>query len=238
MRTSIRDTVGIREKLGYEALDYSRDFAPTDFGDRTHHTTQAARNSPPLPRPKSGKSPPNSATSNNLSVVPPALRKYWDNLPQPAATVLAHVGSLAAGLLARICDSLRALSHGPPEQTVHLRRILALALSIRSRSVHRYRFHAARRTPLQSAKKIHFSLGARRGIGWSYLYDAYLQGPLVTKQPPGYYGLLAEALVAGQVHLKLIPDPKLLRLADPYAGPQGVDRPHDMSFYRGKFYIY
>jgi hypothetical protein len=31
--------------------------------------------------------------------VPPALRKYWDNLPQPAATVLSHVGSLAAGLL-------------------------------------------------------------------------------------------------------------------------------------------
>jgi len=40
IETSIRDTVGIWEKLGYEALDYSRDFAPTDFGDRTHHTTQ------------------------------------------------------------------------------------------------------------------------------------------------------------------------------------------------------
>ena len=28
------------------------------------------------------------------------LRKFWDNLPPPAAAVLAHVGSLAAGLLA------------------------------------------------------------------------------------------------------------------------------------------
>jgi hypothetical protein len=75
-------------------------------------------------------------------------------------------------------------------------------------------------------------------IGWNYLYDARLQGGLTAKHPPGYYGLLAEALVAGQVHLKLIPDPKLLRLADPYAGPQGADRPHDMSFYRGRFYVY
>ncbi len=32
--------------------------------------------------------------------MPTALRKFWDNLPPPAATALAHVGSLAAGLLA------------------------------------------------------------------------------------------------------------------------------------------
>jgi hypothetical protein len=29
--------------------------------------------------------------------VPTALRKFWDNLPPPAATLLAHVGSLATG---------------------------------------------------------------------------------------------------------------------------------------------
>ena len=75
-------------------------------------------------------------------------------------------------------------------------------------------------------------------IGWNYFHDARRTGALTGPRPPGYYGLLTEALVAGQVHLKLIPDPKLLRLADPYAGPQGTDRPHDMSFYRGKFYLY
>lgn len=32
--------------------------------------------------------------------MPTALRKFWDNLPPPAATALAHAGSLAAGLLA------------------------------------------------------------------------------------------------------------------------------------------
>ncbi len=75
-------------------------------------------------------------------------------------------------------------------------------------------------------------------IGWSYFNDARLRGSLTSASPPSYYGLLTEALTAGQVHLKLIPDPKLLRLADPYAGPQGTERPHDMSFYRGKFYLY
>lgn len=76
-------------------------------------------------------------------------------------------------------------------------------------------------------------------IGWNYFADARRAGgALTTAQPPSYYGLLTEALVAGQVHLKLIPDPKLLRLADPYAGPQGTNRPHDMTFYRGKFYLY
>jgi hypothetical protein len=75
-------------------------------------------------------------------------------------------------------------------------------------------------------------------IGWSYFRDARGHGPLTSTTPPSYYGLLTEALAAGQVHLKLIPDPKLLRLADPYAGPQGASRPHDMSFYQGKFYLY
>jgi len=32
--------------------------------------------------------------------MPAALRKFRDNLPPPAATALAHIGSLAAGLCA------------------------------------------------------------------------------------------------------------------------------------------
>lgn len=75
-------------------------------------------------------------------------------------------------------------------------------------------------------------------VGWSYCVNAQTSGPLTHRVPAGYYGFLTDAFVSGQVHLKIIPDPKLLRLADPYAGPQGTSRPHDMSFYRGKFYLY
>lgn len=76
-------------------------------------------------------------------------------------------------------------------------------------------------------------------IGSNYIADARKHGGALTSvTPPGYYGLLTEALTAGQVNLRIIPDPEFLRLADPYAGPQGTNRPHDMTFYRGKFYLY
>jgi hypothetical protein len=76
-------------------------------------------------------------------------------------------------------------------------------------------------------------------IGSNYIADARRHGGSLTSiTPPGYYGLLTEALTAGQANLKIIPDPEFLRLADPYAGPQGTNRPHDMTFYRGKFYLY
>ena len=94
-----------------------------------------------------------------------------------------------------------------------------------------------RRTPRSLSDSVFIWL-LLAAIGWNYFTDARRTGPLVSPQPAGYYGFLTDALVAGQVHLKLIPDPKLLRLADPYAGPQGTSRPHDMSFYRGKFYLY
>src|SRR5688572_25057306 len=76
-------------------------------------------------------------------------------------------------------------------------------------------------------------------VGWNYLYDAkLLPGGVVSRAPPGYYGLLTEALAKGHLHLNVATDPKLLQLANPYAGPQGATRPHDMSFYRGRFYVY
>ena len=74
--------------------------------------------------------------------------------------------------------------------------------------------------------------------GWAYFQNARSNGPLHSREPSGYYGFLTDAFVSGQVNLKIIPDPKLLRLADRYAGPQGASRPHDMSFYQGKFYLY
>lgn len=56
--------------------------------------------------------------------------------------------------------------------------------------------------------------------------------------PDGYYGGLTEAFSLGQLHLAIDVDPRLLALENPYAGPQGTSRPHDMSFYNGKFYLY
>jgi len=75
--------------------------------------------------------------------------------------------------------------------------------------------------------------------GWIYLGNAHrTAGAWSYSTPGGYYNLLADALLSGQTHLKLEPDPRLLRLENPYDGPQGTDRPHDMSFYQGKFYLY
>ncbi len=75
--------------------------------------------------------------------------------------------------------------------------------------------------------------------GWSYWSQARaVIDTFVSPRPQSYYGLLTEALACGQVSLKITPDPAFLALANPYAGPQGTSRPHDMSFYRGKFYVY
>jgi hypothetical protein len=32
--------------------------------------------------------------------VPPVLRKFWDQLPAPTATLLSHAGALIVGILA------------------------------------------------------------------------------------------------------------------------------------------
>jgi hypothetical protein len=74
-------------------------------------------------------------------------------------------------------------------------------------------------------------------VGWSYVADKF-PGGFIAREANGYYLLLTEAIPAGRVNLNIVADVRFLRLADPYAGPQGTNRPHDMSFYRGKFYIY
>ena len=57
---------------------------------------------------------------------------------------------------------------------------------------------------------------------------------------PGFYNLLTDAIIAGQVHLLQKPPPELATLADPYDPEQ--NKPyrtfHDVSYYKGKFYIY
>jgi hypothetical protein len=76
-------------------------------------------------------------------------------------------------------------------------------------------------------------------VGWTYLSGAWLQQATVAgRKPNSYYALLGEALLNGQTNLKLAPDPLLAQLANPYAGPQGASRPHDMSYYHGRFYLY
>lgn len=59
-----------------------------------------------------------------------------------------------------------------------------------------------------------------------------------SRVPRDYYGYLTEAFHAGQLHLNVPVDPRLEALENPYAGAQGARRPHDMSYYQGRFYLY
>lgn len=55
----------------------------------------------------------------------------------------------------------------------------------------------------------------------------------------GHYDLLADAFLAGQLHLTTMPSPELLALPDPYDPRQNVNfRVHDASLYDGKWYLY
>ena len=75
-------------------------------------------------------------------------------------------------------------------------------------------------------------------VGSFYFKDKMTTRAFFAHEPPSYYGLLTEALAAGRTNLNIVADIRFLRLANPYAGPQDTLRPHDMSYYKGKFYIY
>jgi hypothetical protein len=54
----------------------------------------------------------------------------------------------------------------------------------------------------------------------------------------GPYNVLAESFLAGQVKLIVAPDPRLLRMPDPYEPAQNwALRLHDMSLYQGAYYL-
>jgi hypothetical protein len=54
-----------------------------------------------------------------------------------------------------------------------------------------------------------------------------------------YSNLMADALLAGQLHLRVQPDPQLLQLEDPYDPAQNWQyQLHDASLYQGKYYLY
>jgi hypothetical protein len=55
----------------------------------------------------------------------------------------------------------------------------------------------------------------------------------------GAYNVIAAGFLAGQLHLTIQPDPRLLALPDPYDASQNHPyRLHDASLYRGKYYYY
>jgi hypothetical protein len=76
-------------------------------------------------------------------------------------------------------------------------------------------------------------------IGLTYFQSVLTQdAPFATKAPQGYYGALTEAFMSGQLNLKGEFDPRLLKLDNPYVAQLDVRRPHDVSLYKGKFYLY
>ncbi len=70
-----------------------------------------------------------------------------------------------------------------------------------------------------------------------------------SKTPENLYQYLAEAFLNGQFSFKILPPPELLKIKDPYNYQQNHlikfsdgqllhDKLHDVSLYKGKFYIY
>jgi len=60
----------------------------------------------------------------------------------------------------------------------------------------------------------------------------------LSREPNGYYAELTEAFLAGQLHLKAQPDPRLENLANPYNGEQGIPRLHDHTYFNRRYYLY
>ncbi|HTX65492.1 MAG TPA: hypothetical protein VMD31_06955, partial [Opitutaceae bacterium] len=61
----------------------------------------------------------------------------------------------------------------------------------------------------------------------------------VRPDPAGFYSEQSDAFLAGQLYLKVQPNPALLRLADPY-DPKQFAPYHliDLTYYRGHYYLY
>lgn len=73
----------------------------------------------------------------------------------------------------------------------------------------------------------------------AYLWTLHAASPTIaTRQPMGIYPLQTDALLSGHLHFKQEPDPRLVRLANPYAGNQGIPRIHDATLFRGHYYSY
>jgi hypothetical protein len=104
--------------------------------------------------------------------------------------------------------------------------------------------HATASPAIHGRRRISFSLPwASVGLAciivtWAYLAPLWSLPARTSPRPSDYYGFLTEAFHSGQMHLNISVDPQLLMLKNPYAGPQGTERPHDMTYYQGRFYLY
>lgn len=75
-------------------------------------------------------------------------------------------------------------------------------------------------------------------VAWLYVWLA-TGGTYQLGSDRGYYGGLADAFLAGQLHLKTSPSPELLALPNPYDAKQNDRyRLHDAVLYDGKYYLY
>lgn len=73
-----------------------------------------------------------------------------------------------------------------------------------------------------------------------YAWTASNGGSFGLGQPQdGFYNLLTDALLHGQLHLREEPDPGLFEMAEPYEPSRNVHvRLHDASLYKGRYYLY
>jgi hypothetical protein len=63
--------------------------------------------------------------------------------------------------------------------------------------------------------------------------------PEVSKEPYGFYNLMADAFLQGESSLPVIPRPELMNLENPYdPGANWNFRLHDASLYQGRYYLY
>lgn len=71
--------------------------------------------------------------------------------------------------------------------------------------------------------------------GWTLLA---VNPRIADRSPLDHYAYLTDALLSGQLHLKVQPDPQLAQLANPYSGSQDIPTLHDASYFEGRYYLY
>lgn len=95
-----------------------------------------------------------------------------------------------------------------------------------------------RATPLNRRDWAALSLGVAV-TAFAYLWTLFSASPrFVSREAMSRYDMLTDGLLSGQLHFKVEPDPRLLQLANPYAGWQGVPRLHDATLFHGHYYLY
>jgi hypothetical protein len=77
------------------------------------------------------------------------------------------------------------------------------------------------------------------GVLQFFLAKEAAGGRLFTATPTNYYHYATDALLSGQLSLRIPPRPELLSLTDPYDPALNQPyRAHDISLYHGKYYFY